>query len=191
MVTAEQAKQRLAAHGEVRPQPPGEWRGTFPIPPVVERFYGEVGPVDIFIEAYGNPYFLPSLAGLWNLQAGYRWDELIGKPIEDWNNDWLIVADKGGDPFVLSWRSGAVLHAYHGEAVSNASEMFPDLNTMAACLAEIGLVVLEAGDRFLDDHFVVRAVWRKRVYTRLRLLLGSVSAARNVFGLLGWDDVSG
>jgi hypothetical protein len=59
MVTAEVAKRLLALHGEVRPQPSSDWTGPFPIPAAVERFYQEVGPANVTIEAHGNPFFEP------------------------------------------------------------------------------------------------------------------------------------
>jgi hypothetical protein len=117
MVTGVMAKSLLALHGDVRPQPPSDWTGAFPIPPAVERFYREVGPANITIRAHGNPYFLPCLADLWQFQAGYRWNGLSSEPIEDWDDDWLVVADEAGDPFIITRPSGAVLHAYHGEGV--------------------------------------------------------------------------
>ena len=132
MVTAEVTKRLLALHGDVRAQPASDWTGAFPIPPAIERFYREVGPLNVTIEVHGNPYFLPALADLWQFQAGYRWNGLSGEPIEDWPDDWLVVADEGGDPFIFVRSSAVVLHAYHGEGEWDAGEMFPDLNTMAA-----------------------------------------------------------
>jgi hypothetical protein len=186
MVTAEVAKRLLALHGEVRPQPASDWTGAFPIPPAVERFYREVGPVNVTIKAHGNPYFLPSLADLWQFQAGYRWNGLSTEPIEDWPDDWLVVADEGGDPFIFARSSGVVLHAYHGEGKWDAGEMFPDLNTMAACLAQIGAIVLEAGDDFTEEDCSIRPKYRVLASARLQELLGSKSDAEAVLGVLGW-----
>ena len=140
MVTAETAKRLLGVHGEVRSQPHLDWTGSFPIPPAVEQFYVEVGPFNVTIETHGNPYFLPSLADLWQFQAGYRWNGLSGEPIEDWPDDWLVVADEGGDPFIVVRSSGVVLHAFHGEGEWDAGEIFPNLNTMA-CLTSIAKLV--------------------------------------------------
>jgi hypothetical protein len=50
-----------------------------------------VGPLDITIKSYGNPFFLPRLAALWEFQAGYRWHGFTGERIEDWDSDWLVV----------------------------------------------------------------------------------------------------
>jgi len=186
MVTAEKAKALLALHGEVRPQPPTDWVGSFPIPPAVERFYCEVGPADITIEAYGNPYFLPCLAEQWKFQAGYRWNGLSGEPIDDWNDDWLVVADEGGDLFIFERTSGVVLHAYHGQGVWDAGEMFPDLNTMAACLAQLGAIVSEAGDAIYEEDSSIRPHFRELALARLLELLGSKSLAETVLDELGW-----
>jgi hypothetical protein len=185
MVPAELANRLLALHGEVRPQPASDWTGAFPIPPALERFYREVGPVNVTIEAHANPYFLPSLADLWQFQAGYRWNGL-GEPIEGWPDDWLVVADEGGDPFIFVRSSAVVLHAYHGEGEWDAGEMFPDLNTMAACLAHIGAIVLEAGDDFTEEDCSIRPKYRALASARLQELLRSKLEAESALGVLGW-----
>jgi hypothetical protein len=186
MATARTAKKLLASHGEVRPQPSSDWTGSFPIPPAVKRFYQEVGPVDVNIEAHGNGYFLPSLANLWNFQAGYRWNGLDGVLIEDWNDDWLVVAGEGGDPFIFQRTAGTVLHAFCGERAWDASEMFPDLNTMAACLAQIGKLISEAGDSYQEKDCSIRSEFTELVSARLQELLGKKSDAETTLRMLNW-----
>jgi hypothetical protein len=156
------------------------------LPPAVERFYREVGPADITIEAHGNPYSLPSLVDLWEFQAGYRWNGLSGEPTEDWPDEWLVVAMESGDPFIFVRSSGVVLHAYHGEGEWDAGEMFPDLNTMAACLAQIGAIVHEAGDDFTKEDCSILSKYRALALARLQELLSSKSEAEAVLGSLGW-----
>jgi hypothetical protein len=186
MVTAGNAIRLLALHGQVQPQPPTDWTGAFPLPLAVERYYREVGPADITIEAHGNPYFLPCLGHLWKFQAGYRWNGLSGELIEDWDDDWLVVADEGGDPFIFVRSSGAVLHAYHGQGEWDASELFPDLNTMAACLAQVGAIVLESRNEHMEEDCSIRPKFRAIAFDRLQELLGSKSDAQAVLGVLGW-----
>ena len=187
MVTAEEAKRLLALHGEVRSQPPSDWTGSFPVPAAVERFYGEVGPCNVTIEAHGNPYFLPRLADLWRFQAGYRWNGLSGELIENWPDGWLAVADEGGDPFILVRSSGVILRAHHGKGKWDAEEMFPDLNTMAACLAQIGAVLLEARNEYMEEDCSIRAKYRTLAADRFQELLGSKSEAAAVLGVLGCE----
>lgn len=186
MATAEEARRLLSASGVVRPQPPTDWCGPFPIPPELERFYWEVGPADVCVESFGNPFFLPSLARLWGRQAGYRWNGLTGVPVPDWPNDWLVVADHGGDPFILSQSSGAVLHDKHGRGGWVPGEMFPDLDTMAACLGRLGAVVAAAGEDFTDADCQIRPEWRDEAVAGLGRLLGSPLAAESVLHSLGW-----
>lgn len=67
-------RQRLLALGEpCAAQPAADWQGDIALPAELERFYREVGPLDCTLESAGNPFFLPSLARLWQRQAGYRW----------------------------------------------------------------------------------------------------------------------
>jgi hypothetical protein len=111
---------------------------------------------------------------------------LSGEPIEDWNDDWLVVADEGGDPFIFVRSSGVVLHAYHGEGEWDAGEMFPDLNTMAACLAQLGAIVVEARNEYLEKDCSIRPEFRALAAARLQELLGSEADTEAVLGVLGW-----
>jgi hypothetical protein len=186
VVTAEVARKLLAAHGAVQLQPHDDWSGAFPLPPCVERFYREVGPVDIDIKSYGNSFFLPRLTALWEFQAGYRWNGLTGEPLGGWDEDWLVVADQGGDPFILARSSGKVLHALHGTGAWEPVELFSDLNTMAACLGQLGTVVAAAGKTFVDEDCFIRPEHRKRALADLTRLLGSPSKAELIVGALDW-----
>ena len=186
MATAAQASQLLVQHGTLRPQPPTDWTGSFVLPVAVERFYQEVGPVDVFIESYGNAFSLPSLAHLWSHQAGYRWHGLTGDPSADWRDDWLVVADQGGDPFILSKATGVVLHDEHGQGFWKPVALFPDLVTMAACLARLGAVVVAAGKDFTDQDCLIRPEWLDHAVTVLRELLGSSRAASTVLTAVAW-----
>jgi hypothetical protein len=125
MVKPEVAKRLLALHGTLRPQPPSDWSGPFPLPPDIEEYYREVGPSDISIRDHGNPYFLPRLAHLWRFQAGYRWDGISGEGVDDWSDNWFVVAAQGGDPFIYERTSGVVLHAFCGEGHWDPKEVFP------------------------------------------------------------------
>ena len=183
----EMAKRLLERHGVIRSQPPSDWCGSFDLPPAVALFYWDVGPANIAIEGYGNQYFLPSLTDLWQFQAGYRWNGIDGTRIEGWKDEWLVVADEGGDPFIFDMTSGVVLHAFHGEGVWDAIELFPDLNAMGACLAQLGAIVNEFRNSYLDaDHFI-RREFRELASTRVHDILGSLSAATLVLARLGWN----
>jgi hypothetical protein len=186
MLTADQVRELLSIHGVVQPQPLEDWKGVLPLPVSAEQFFQEVGPVDITIESYGNPFFLPRLAALWKFQEGYRWNGLSGQPNEDWDDNWLVVADQGGDPFMLSRASGTVLYAAHGVGAWKPSEMFPDLNAMAACLGHLGAVVVSAGEAFTDDDCRIRPEHRKQAIVGLRRLVGSTSEAESILETLGW-----
>jgi len=90
------------------------------------------------------------------------------------------------DPFIFCCKSGKVLHDIHGRGVWDPSELFPDLETMAACLAQLGSVVLSAREAFTDQDCRIRAEHRERAVTELGQLLGSASEAECVLEVLGW-----
>jgi len=144
---AETAKSLLANHGVVRSQPLSDWSGPFPLPKQLQQFYLEVGPVDVIIEAHGNPYFFPYLSKLWSFQAGYRLNGISGERISEWPSKWIVIADEGGDPFIFDGASGRVLFAIHGTGNWDARPLFTDVNIAAACLAAIGAIVVTRAAR--------------------------------------------
>lgn len=111
---------------------------------------------------------------------------MSGEPIENWNDDWHVVADEGGDPFIFARSSSVVLHAYNGAGKWDAVELFPDLNTMAACLAQLGAIVLESGDEYLEDDYSIRAEFRALASDKIQEFLVSRAAAETVLRVLEW-----
>ena len=183
--TASQARELLAHHGTCSAQIADDWTGEIPIPDDIARFYAEVGPRDIEIVGYANPTFIPSLSELWNRQAGYRWNGLTGEPIADWPDSWIVVADEGADPYIFDSDTRRVLFAQHGTGEWDAGEIYPDLNTMAACIATLGIVISEADD-FTDDDFLVQPKYRDMAVARLTDLLGITTEAEAIVTTAGW-----
>ena len=129
----EKAKSLLSYHGTCRPQPSSDWTGNIPLAAEIADFYRDVGPDNITIETGANPIFVPSLAKLWERQAGYRWNGLTKEAIDDWNPEWIVVADEGADPYVFY--RGRILFAYHGSGSWDFHDEYPDIVTMASGLA--------------------------------------------------------
>lgn len=98
----------------------------------------------------------------------------------------MVVADEGGDPFILSRSTGKISLAMHGTGVWEPHDIFPDIRTMTACLAAMGALVVSAGDDFTDDECDIRPEHRETALQRLGELLDSASAAREALGRLGW-----
>ena len=169
-----------------RPQPRSDWQGEFPLPHPVAEYFAELGPVDVWIRGYGNPYFLPSLSGLWSFQAGYRYHPDTHARFSDWDDDWLVVADEGGDPFIFSRASHAVLHAYHGAGVWEPIVLFGDLAEMVTTFAVIGDIVVSAGRLFTDDASVILPHHHDDARKRVAARLHSIERADAVLQRLGW-----
>jgi hypothetical protein len=79
----------------LREQTVEDWKGPFPLPLEVVAYYEGVGPCELEIWGYGNPWYVPSLANLWDLQAGYRYHPNSGEDLDGWNDSWLVVAYEG------------------------------------------------------------------------------------------------
>jgi hypothetical protein len=185
MVDATTARRLISPHGVTKTQDTTDWAGTFPLPSALEAFYRDVGPVDVTIDGPGNPFFLPSLAGLWKYQRGYRWDAASGQPAAGWDDDWLVVADEGADPFIFSRSRGIVLRARHGTGTWSPTEVFEDLNEMAACLGVIGSVIAAAGDALLDDDYDLRPEHVDSMTDQIAAVIGDEGRASAVVRSLG------
>lgn len=199
MASIEQARAALAPYGELAAQPAAEhWHGDIPLPPVIATFYEQIGPLGEWINErvghaglevpnVGNPFSIPPLARLWQLQAGYRWHGITGERIADWPDHWLVVADQGADPFIFDLRTGAIQFARHGAGTWQDDEpIFADIFQMAACLGTIGQFVDEAGDELLLDDDSVDPAQRARLVKRLAPLLGDAATAEAILDDFGW-----
>lgn len=169
----------------IRAQDRTLWRGELELPTSLVDYYRDFGPLDLGLSGYGNDYFLPSLAALWEHQAGYRWDGVTGQAIDDWNDDWLVIADCGGDPFILSRSTGQVLFAEHGMGTWEPSAIFPSIDVMAAALCAIGSIAACAGPDLTDEESYVRPIWRGRIEAELDDIL-EPGTAGELLQTLGW-----
>ena len=124
MIPSSRVALLLEPFGQLTSQNALDWAGSFALPPEINAFYREVGPLDLDVPRYGNNYFMPRLADLWQYQVGYRFDGRNGDRLQDWNDDWLVVADCGADPFISSRSSGAISLAKHGEGAWQPRPIF-------------------------------------------------------------------
>lgn len=184
-VTSEQARELLCRHGQCATQDIEEWAGPFELPAPLRDFYSDVGPQDVCIEGYGNPTTIYSLKKLWDRQAGYRWNGLTNEPIENWPPDWVVVADEGGDPYLFDMKTTRILYARHGTGEWDAGEIYPDINTMAACIATLGCVILDSDD-FENKDGDVNPARRMDAVERLTKILGDKSSAESIVEVAGW-----
>jgi len=145
--------------------------------------------VDISIEGYGNPYFLPRLSELWEFQAGYRYHAYTAETIRDWKSNWFVVAAEGADPFIFDSNSERVLHDIVGRGEWDPDEAFPDLNSMAACLASIGSVIVEAGDDLTDAETQIRKKYCAELRRRLGKILDSAEQVELTLAGLGCEPI--
>jgi hypothetical protein len=184
--TAKEIFSRALPSAVLRPQASSDWRGEFLLPDPVAEYFRELGPVDVSIQGYGNPYFLPSLSQLWSFQAGYRYHPSSRERFPEWDEAWLVIASDGGDPFIFSRSSGAVLHAYHGAGVWEPDELFGSLADMVTIFAIIGEIAETAGLALTDDDSMILPRYREDASRRIGEFLRSPEEAEVILQSLGW-----
>jgi len=195
-ISPDRVRELLRVHGEVRQQDASDWRGDISLPEDIATFYRDVGPVNITIQAYGNSILIPSLSQLWDRQTAYRgtsagnrlWNRIIEKLFGGWSSDWIVVAIDGNDLMIYSIHSRTILQALPGGGSWQPYEVYSDLNTMAACMAILGSVAIEAGEDLTDDESHLRPKYANRAISRLREELHNDSAAEAAFEAAGWGE---
>jgi hypothetical protein len=141
---------------------------------------------DATLRAYGDPFFLPRLAALWDFQSGYRYHAMTGEILQDWEHDWLVIADQGGDPFILSRRTGRILFAVHGVGVWQPAPMFESLEQMLLCLGALSAVCTAGGADFADAGSSIRPLYLDELVNRLAECDLAPDRARQLLRDLGW-----
>ena len=167
-------------------QSPESWEGEFPLPEQVVQYYSELGAYRVNIENYGNSIFLPSLSNLWDYQAGYRYHPETKERFEHWDDNWLVIADQGADPFIYSRQSGKILHDRHGGGVWGPSELFPDLPKMVITFAIMGEIVVNAGEDFTDEDEYVNQRFINLAKERLGRVFNSSLEAEVILDTFEW-----
>jgi hypothetical protein len=148
--------------GELRSQPESDWRGQTKLPASLLDFYREVGPwgatyhenigpVGSTLSVGGNPVCIPPLHKLENFQAGYAWSKSPSEALPGWRPEWLVVAEQGGDPFILDIVTGEVLFAFHGAGAWAPKPFAPDLLTAFGSLATVAQAHCLLSDEAFDD----------------------------------------
>lgn len=194
-ISATRVCELLRAHGGVRSQSPLDWNGDTPLPECLATFYREVGPVDITIEGFGSSTLIPSLSNLWQSQVNVHrpatdglWSRIRHRFLKQWNDDWIVVAIEGNDPFIYSAHDGKILYARNGRGAWEPYVVYPDLNTMAACMAILGSVAINAGDDLYEhaDDIYMRPIHMTEAIERIADEIGDKSQAANIVGAAGW-----
>lgn len=185
---AKQIFSRAFPDQQLMPQPAELWRGDFPLPHPVAQYYREFGAAEVEITGYGNSFFLPSLARLWEYQVGYRIHGWTGEREEEWDDDWLVIADSGADPFIYSRNSGKILFAMHGAGEWRTLELFADLPQMVTALAVLGEAVKIAGDDLTNEDDSLSQSFIQTATEKLSGILGSEDQVALLLKELGWTE---
>ncbi|MET0790279.1 MAG: hypothetical protein ABW061_02045 [Polyangiaceae bacterium] len=157
------------------------------LPCELERYYREVGPVELVIDHLETPFFLPALASLWEFQAGYRWDMVTRQAVAAWNDHWLVVAEHGAEPLIFSSQTARISLAHAANGAWIPEDLFADLNEMACCLSFLGSVLAEADDEPIAEDGEIHLELRRAAEFGLTDLLRYPERAVHVLSVLGWS----
>ncbi|WP_447725608.1 hypothetical protein [Sphingomonas koreensis] len=136
-------------------------------------FYREVGPVDLHIDCGGNPVNISALDRLSELQAQYRWHGRTGERLTGWKDEWFVVAQAGGDPFILDVVTGQLFSARHGFREWSPVLFAEDLMTGIGSIATVGNALSALGEDAYDETLELLLSSREVVTNALAEFLAS------------------
>jgi hypothetical protein len=194
MINPASLRTLLEPFGELRPQPASDWTGADPLPEDIARFYAHVGPwgpviyenigpIGSTLNCGGNPVCIPPLHKLENLQEGYAWGSNPAGKFDDWNPDWLVIAEQGGDAFIYEKPSGHILFAFHGMGTWEPRLFANDLLTAVAALAAVANVYTSLEESEFVDCAVTEAALEK-IKARLAAVIGNRAEAERMLAVL-------
>lgn len=180
----------LSPFGELRSQSASDWSGNMPLHPDVVCFYEEVGPwgcvyhesvgpVGSTLVVGGNPVCIPPLYKLCNLQAGYAWSHNAEAKLPGWNENWLVIAEQGGDPFILDQSCGQVLFAFHGAGSWRPKFFAENLFQAFGALATVATTFISLDDNAFVDCEITKAALSV-IESQLSDFLGSRTKAEGM-----------
>ena len=168
------------------PQSIKDWQGPFLLHQDLIEYYAILGPLNINLPGYGNNFYLPKLADLWQYQEGYRWNGLTGEKLSDWKDEWLVVADEGADPFIFSRTTGIVLFDYHGSGIWEPKELFGNIETMVTSLLILASIVKSAGRNLTNEQGRIKEDFREIAEEQLNNIMQSAFHTQSVLLQFEW-----
>lgn len=198
-MTTEALKHLLAPAGKLQAQPISDWQGDIPLPevladfyanigPMGDTYYAHIGPVGLTFNVGGNPVSLPPLAKLWALQAGYRWHGVTGERLTNWLSHWLVIAEQGGDPFILDLRSNQVLFAFHGANGWAPQFLAPNVEAAIGGIATVAQVMVALDENAYDADYNIRPEARAAVSQALTDYYNDAAQAQTFLSAWQWHE---
>ncbi len=177
---------QLAPFGQLQPQASSDWRGDFPLPQTLIDFYQQVGPNNLQLSC-DELVEMPSLARLWDYQAGYRWHGRSGEAINSWLPNWLVIADNNTDPIVFDLNTEQILFDIHG-GEWHFQRLAIDLATALGAFATMAQAIAEcdADEYWDDDECCYTQPALDYRFTKLSEFLGGHQAASDFLNVLAW-----
>jgi hypothetical protein len=175
----------LAPWGKLEPQPVSDWDGEIALPASLAEFYTKLGPLNLSISAGGNPVDVPSLKDLWAYQACYRWHGLTGERLVGWQDNWLVIAREGSNPFILDTETGAVYFDLAG-GKPNLKLFSSNILTAFGAIATVANTLKTLGEDAYDDTYELTSAARAVVVNSLDNYLSGTADAEQMLQSWQW-----
>ncbi|MEU9619030.1 SMI1/KNR4 family protein [Streptomyces sp. NPDC048155] len=162
-----------------------------PVSPELRSLYGTSGPLDTLdIPAPLGGIILTPARGLVPYQSGYRWHGNDGHRMVGWPDEWVVIADHSGDPFVADTaapgtRVGIAMHGTGSWRPFWVAPTVADFVLLLACFTQAYVVEYlnrpdDAEDEGEDES------WPPAYHARVAALLRDRAPAVDATALLDY-----
>ncbi|KPC77226.1 hypothetical protein ADL26_02895 [Thermoactinomyces vulgaris] len=136
------------------------------------KWYKDYAPRMGELDFGGNPIQLYEPEEMIEVQVNFSHDLASMQSNPEWRNDWIVIADKGLDPFILDKKEGNLYHAWHGQVSINLREIAPSLDGFIETLTVLCEVCyLKYEGQFLNDEWEFDKKILREIENRLRAIL--------------------
>ncbi|MGA9175441.1 MAG: hypothetical protein WBZ33_15905 [Thermoactinomyces sp.] len=89
----------------------------------------------------------------------------------DWKDDWIVIADKGLDPFIFDKKTEKIYYTWHGQGSIHLREIAPNLVRFIEALIVLSeICYLKYDGQFLNDKWE----FDRKILQEIEMKLGAI-----------------
>lgn len=135
------------------------------------KWYKDHAPRMGELDFGGNPIQLYEPEEIVEVQVNFSHDLESMQSNPEWQNDWIVIADNGLNPFILDKKKENLYHVWHGQGAINLREIAPSLEGFIETLNVLCEVCyLKYEGQFLNDEWE----FDKKILREIEKKLGAI-----------------
>lgn len=148
-----------------------EIKKPFPLSEKLINWYRKYAPRMGELDFGGNSIQLYEPEELVDLQRNFSHNLQNMQKDPDWKENWIVIADRGLDPFIFDQITEKIYYTWHGQGSIYLRDIAPDLEGFIEALILVsGICHLKYEGKFLNDHWE----FDKKILQEIEMKLSTV-----------------